>query len=517
MLPTYTGIIMLVVAAICQDLTIRNLHHDVILMHKTSRCRIQIGNTRIIHPINLTDIEITINHLTNLVHNKNNNNYVLSVIGKHKIRELYTNLLQIKPLTHHRIRRWDTIGTTWKWIAGNPDAQDLRIINGTLNELIEENNTQYRVNAQIGQRIEELTNKINQIIEKTQSNQILLNEIDMITTILNIDIVNRILIGIQEAILFSKVHIANTRILSMKEINLIKTMLNNQGVQIELPDEALSFVTPKIVTSKDTLLYILHVPQLETEESTIIRIFPLTNNNLSIKDYPSFIIKHGKQLWTTSKPEEYVQLTTFIRSYEDSCIYPLIMGTKTDCTTTTDNTTSVQLITNNKLLITNAFNTQLKSNCGPDDRNLSGNFVVSFSNCTVNFLQQNFTSAEIIDESNTIQGALHNLIVDNHPSHSHDIATISNRTLSNRKQLTKVSLQQESIEIWKWSLLGGISLSTSLIIITFVIIIFHLRQTIHRITRRITRRRKSPSKPQGKDNEPSVEDATSSPPGGVTV
>uniref|UniRef100_A0A1W7R678 Retrovirus-related env polyprotein from transposon gypsy n=1 Tax=Aedes albopictus TaxID=7160 RepID=A0A1W7R678_AEDAL len=517
MLATLVGIIVLASTMMCQELSIRNLHQDSILMQQLGPCKIQIGNIRIIHPINLTDLELTINQLTNLVYNRNNNNNVLTEISKHKIRELYTNLLQIKPRTHYRRKRWDVIGTTWKWIAGSPDAQDLRIINGTLNELINENNNQYKVNEQISQRIGELTKVINQIVERTQSNQILLNDIDIITTILNIDIINRILTGIQEAILFSKAHITNSKVLSMKEINIIKTMLNNQGVQVDLPDEALNFVTPKIATSKDTLLYIIHVPQLETDESMIIRIFPLTINNSIIEDYPTFVIKHGKQLWTTSKPEDYVQLSTFIRKYEDLCILPLIRGTTTHCNTKVDNETTMQLITNNKLLITNAHNNELSSDCGPDNRKLSGNFIVSFSNCTINFMQKKFTSTEIIDESDTIQGALHNLIVNNHPSFKNDIATINNITLLNRNQLAKVFLQQQSIDIWKWSLLGGMSLSTTLVVIAFIIITFHLRESIHRIARKITKRRKPKAVPRRKDNEPSVEDATSLPPGRVTA
>lgn len=513
----YLLIISTIHGMLCQELMIKNLHHDVILMQRVNPCKIQTGNVRIIHPINLTDIEITINQLTNLVHTKTTNNNILTEISKHKIRELYTNLLQIKPRIHHRTRRWDIIGTTWKWIAGSPDAQDLRIINGTLNDLIKENNMQYKVNEQVGQRIQQLTNVINQIIEKTHSNQLLLNEIDMITTILNIDIINKILVGIQEAILFSKVRITNSGILSIKEINLVKTMLSNQGVQVELPDEALNFVTPKIATSRDTLLYILHVPQLEVEESTIIRIYPLINNNLIIKDFPIFVIKQGRRLWTTSRPEDYVQLSSYIRRYDDSCIFPLIMGTESHCITEFNNETSAQLIASNKLLVTNAFNNHLSSDCGPDNRNLTGNFVVSFSNCTINFSQKNYTSAEIINESDTIQGALHNLLVSNHPSNNHDIGTINNRSLFNRKQLSEVLLQQGSTEVWKWSLLGGLSLSTTVLIISFVIIIVHLKQSIHRVSRKITKRRKPKAEPQEKDEEPSAEDATFSPPGGITV
>ncbi|XP_062540989.1 uncharacterized protein LOC134209024 [Armigeres subalbatus] len=202
MLFRYFGTIFLLLEISCHELTIRNLHKDLLLMQKRTPCRIQTGNIRILHPINLTEIEFTINQLTNLVYHKRMNNNALIEISKYKIRDLYSNFLQIKPSSHKRTKRWDIIGTTWKWIAGSPDAQDLRIIDKSLHQLTNENNHQVKVNHQIGKRISELTTTINQIIEKQQINKIILDELDIVTTILKIDTLNKILISIQEAILF---------------------------------------------------------------------------------------------------------------------------------------------------------------------------------------------------------------------------------------------------------------------------------------------------------------------------
>lgn len=185
-------------------------------MQKIGPCKIQTGNIRIKHPINLTDLEIPINQLTNLIYQKQKNNNVLNQVGKHKIRELYSNFLQIKPITNKRTKRWDITGTTWKWIAGNPDAQDLRIIDKSLNQLVSENNHQVKIDTQIGNSISELTSAINQIIGKQHINQIILDEIDVITTILNIDTINKILFNIQEAKIFSKMHVTNSKMLSSK-------------------------------------------------------------------------------------------------------------------------------------------------------------------------------------------------------------------------------------------------------------------------------------------------------------
>ena len=67
--------------ACAQDLAIRNLYDEPILMQQTSICRIQTENIRIVHPTNLTEIEITINQLTNIVYHKQKNNNVFIEIS----------------------------------------------------------------------------------------------------------------------------------------------------------------------------------------------------------------------------------------------------------------------------------------------------------------------------------------------------------------------------------------------------------------------------------------------------
>lgn len=486
----FIGIITMFTNIQSQELSIRNLHKDLILVQKIGSCRIQTGNIRIIHPINLTDLEITINQLTYLVYQKGKNNHVLNQIGKHKIRELYSNFLQIRPTTHKRIKRWDIIGKAWKWIAGSPDAEDLRIIDQNLNQLINENNHQVKINTQIGNSISELTTAINQVIEKQHTNQLILDEIDVITTILNIDTINQILINIQEAILFSKMHVTNSKMLSSKEIHLIKTILYNQGVQTEIPEEALNLVTPKIATSENDLLYILHVPELMSEESEIIRIYPVIQNDTIIKDYPQLVIKQNKHLFTTTKPENYVQLNTYIKEFKDSCIQPLIMGNHPNCLMERNKETSAKLISDNQVLITNSKNHELRSDCGPSNRHLFGSFVIAFSNCTITYMDQIFTSKERISEIRTVQGALHDLIINQQISENHDVAKIEKVALLNRNNLDKVSLQQESNLKWIWSLVGGTSLSTMLLIFILFLIYFHLK-TIQRKASRKSKHQKT--------------------------
>ncbi|XP_055623440.1 uncharacterized protein LOC129766864 [Toxorhynchites rutilus septentrionalis] len=327
----------------------------------------------------------------------------LGDVVKLKVKKLYNNFLQIKPLQHHRLRRWDTLGATWKWIAGSPDAQDLRIINSTLNELITQNNQQFEVNNHINERISYLTGTINRIIEKMKTNELLTNEITSIITIINIDIINKLLEDIQEAIILSKTSISTNKILSIQEISFIKSLLQNQGVTIDLPDDAFQHVIPKFAVSQGTLLYILHVPRLDNKTSSVIQLHPLVHRNQIINNYPEHVVKIGNTLYATSNPQQFVQKAAYLKAINDACIYPLIFGT---------------------LLIQNAKDNLLRSNCGPDDRTLVGNFLITFSNCTINLNNQSFQNNEVVHEMDVIHGALHNVRTTWNKHHYFDISTI---------------------------------------------------------------------------------------------
>ncbi|XP_062533793.1 uncharacterized protein LOC134202822 [Armigeres subalbatus] len=337
-----------------------------------------------------------------------------------------------------------------------------------MNELITQNNQQVHINSRINTRISELTSSINKIINSMKTNE-LANEISAIITIINIDIINKLLEDIQDAIILSKTATIANRVLSIQEISFIKSLLQNQGVNIDVPDEALQHVTPKFAATQHTLLYILHVPQLDNVTSSVIRIHPIVHKNQIIYDYPEYVVKSENSLYTTSEPFEFVQKAKYLKEMHDTCIYPLVFGKQSICNSTFYNRTSQLLVTENTLLVQNAKNHTLSSNCGPDDRTLEGNFLISFGNCSITFNNHSFQNNEIIQEATVIYGALHNIKTSwNYHQHL-DIFTLSNETLETRDKLQHVYLEQYSLKLKFWTLTGG--LSSIYIIISIIIFI----------------------------------------------
>lgn len=452
-----------------QRLSIKNLQEDPLLVVHEKPCKIQIGTLKIVHPMNMTIIENTIEALTSISHLKLKTNPLINIV-KIKIQQLYTTFYGLKP-RKHRSKRWDVIGTGFKFIAGTPDAQDLRLINYTMNELIGQNNEQVKTNMQLNERITHITDTINKIIENSHENKIISDEIETIITIINIDNINRLLDSIQDAVILSKSSLVSNKILSLRELNTIRTLLQDQGVEVNFADEALQFVIPKLALKDDVLLYILNVPQLENTTSNLLRIYPLTTNNRILHQYPTHIVQRGNNLYTTSKPEDFVQKSSFLNELQDECLVPLIHGKKATCNYVEQYETTQKLITENSILISNAKHQILKSNCGPDNRTLNGNFLISFANCTLEFNNQSFQNSELVSEVHTFERAFHNLKIEWKEHKTYDLEKISNTAVSNRQKLNHAYLRQDSLHFKLWTTFGGFSLFTILGFVTVGIFI----------------------------------------------
>lgn len=451
-------------------LNIIHLTNDPIVQIRERNCKIQTGSIKIIHPINLARIEETAELVTNAFYNKLTHTNPLQEVIKYRIKKLYSTLYGLKPHQTRRHRRWNSIGTAWKWIAGSPDAQDLAIINSTINEIIDQNNFQFRINNNIDSRITQLTQAVNEIAGSLNKEKDRLDTLEAITTMLNINVIIELLDNIQEAVTLTKISVTNNKVLSTREVNVIKTTLQDQGVEISYPDEALQFVTPKIAVKNGDLLYILHVPQLENYTSSVVRIYPLIIDNQIIKFYPNHIIRHGSQLYTTDRPGDFVQKSSDIKEIIDECIRHIIFGKQSRCISIFKNDTTQQLVDENTIIVSNAKNHVLETNCGPDDRTITGNFIIKFVNCTISFNGQTFQSSETTVNTEFLPGAFHNTLIHWNQQNPLDIEEISNVAIINRQKLDHVYLRQNSLHFKLWTTFGGFSVSTTLCLIIIILL-----------------------------------------------
>lgn len=466
-----------------ENLEIRNLNNDPLLLLKINDCKLQIGYIKIIHPINITNLENNV-YLFSKLARQIDRDLPISNLILQKSRELVNNLHQLKPMRPRRTKRWDTLGTAWKWIAGSPDADDLKIINTTLDELITENNHQTRINNIINTRIDEMATTVNRLIEgQALQNKILLKELDAVTLLLFMDTTNSILEDLEDTILRTRIELANSKLLSLKEILTIETLLNEQGIQTNFPEEALNYAKPKIATRGDLLLYILQIPKVKGN-CEIIRIFPLTIQNTVITDLPPYVVRSENDLFSTTEPGSTIQQDTFLEPLKDNCSLHIVLGRESHCNATFDDTTRFELIANNKILINNAKGSQMKSNCGPHNRTLDGNFIITFYNCSVQVGDHLFTSEELASNAKELQGAFPSLAIKWNIAQQHSIPRIQDQTIHNRKQLEHIKLKQFEHRNLLLGAFGGLSTTMVIFIIITITCIFRKRVVIRIGTRK---------------------------------
>nr|XP_019561998.2 uncharacterized protein LOC109430388 [Aedes albopictus] len=460
-----------------QFLEIKNLSNDPVLLLKLNDCKLQTGVIKIVHPINLTNLENNVYLFTKLARQIDRDIPISSLILQ-KSRELVNNLHQLKPTKPRRTKRWDQLGTAWKWMAGSPDAEDLRIINSTMDELISQNNQQIKINNFINNRIDGIMATVNKLIEQQSTeNKILREEMDAITLLLYMDTTNSILEQLEDTILRTKIDLPNSKLLSLKEILTMESLLNEQGIKTEFPEEALNYATPKIAAKGDLLLYILQIPKVNGNCETI-QIVPLIVQASIITDLPSFVVKSGNNLYRTMKPDSIIQHEAFLEPLRHNCSLHVILGKESQCNATFDDSTRIVLISNNKILINNAKESQMSSNCGPHNRTLNGNFITTFFNCSVQIDEKIFTSEDIESNITEIQGAFPNLAIKWNIAQHHDIPHIHDQTILNRKQLEDIKLRQFEHKTLLIATFGGLSTAMVIIIVLTATCLFRKRVVI---------------------------------------
>lgn len=98
--------------------------------------------------------------------NSDLNNSLFDQVIRKKINKIHLTFNRIVP--QNRFKRWESLGRAWKYVSGSPDADDLKVINSTINSLVTENNNQIHINNVFEKRMRNLTRTFNLLIDNEQ-------------------------------------------------------------------------------------------------------------------------------------------------------------------------------------------------------------------------------------------------------------------------------------------------------------------------------------------------------------
>lgn len=124
------------------------------------------------------------------------------------------------------------------------------------------------------------------------------------------------------------------------------------------------------------------------------------------------------------------------------------------------------MISEDKILISEVEPTTLTSNCGPDNRTLDGNFLISFSNCSIWIKNTTFTNSELTVNTPEIFGAFPGLQINRSVLQQHNLSFITSQMFENRRKIEHIQFKQYRNNTWIFSIFGGISSTLA----TFIII-----------------------------------------------
>lgn len=184
----------------------------------------------------------------------------------------------------------------------------------------------------------------------------------------------------------------------------------------------------------------------------------------------------------THYPEKTIQKESDLSTMNDDCIHAILKGAVSHCKTIENHDITIKQVSRNKILINNSKQSYIGSNCGPHNRSLTGNYLITFHNCTVVINNKVYAPEEVIDNiTYDFQGAFPNLKINWSFTEHYNISTLKNSTEFNREHMELMKLEQSQHKSWIITLAGGLSTTTLTIIGIFLYVCLRRRKLIIKI------------------------------------
>lgn len=451
---------------------LHDLNKNPIAVITLGEAKIKTGYMRIIQPIDLFKIYEIIMNFDNLVKNNTYNHQLYRLLNARN-NLLYQTYLKLIPL-QHRTKRWDNFGRIIKWIAGTPDADDLRIINDTMNNLIENNNQQIIFNEALNSRISQLNQVTTELLQlDLKSKQRHVIEINLLTILLNIDAVQHQIEVLEDAILLAKNGIPSSRILSMKDFFKLKTFLQRQHIHVSSYEDLLTKATAQIALNNTHVMYMLKVPQISTEVYEYEYVSPLIQNQSRIYVESNYYISNKSHIFEISDQckedlEYYLCDSEFIKP-SNPCINNLIQLQHANCTYEKVYSSGIIKRINDATILLNNVNLTLKSNCNNNTQVLEGSYLIQFDQCDLYLDNHQFSNYFMEMSSKSFRPTTGLTALETHIIEKPTLEYLGNLTLKHRSLLQHVYLENNSVK-WKLTMFGTISISTTVLFASIILI-----------------------------------------------
>lgn len=457
------------------NFVIYDLTKNPLAIVSLGKAQVKSGHLRAYYPFNIQQIEeIIVKNYEDL--STNIDSGPLYNIINMKLKTLYETLCKIKPQVV-REKRWDNIGTVWKWIAGNPDAEDLRMINATLNSLIVQNNHQVLINEGINQRLKDVTNIANNVLtlehERFKQRSI---ELQHLIIISNLDSLQNHLENIEEAILLAKHGIPSSKILTLSELEEMTTFLSRHNIFVSSPEQMLAKSIAQVSMNMTYIVYMLKYPQTSKYIFEYNYVDSIINKGKRILLKQNYFVRNQTHIFESSQPCNQEDADLYICEsmnlhQTSECIRKIIQGSHSDCIFEKVYSNGIiKRIDETNILINNAI-AEVSSNCSNMNQLLQGSFLIQFGKCSIYINGEEFANSETTIPVKSYHSTLGLIAAEVEVIDEPPAEYLKNLTLEHREHLRTINLQNNSLS-WKINLFGSLSGIMFIVILAIVILCF---------------------------------------------
>lgn len=359
--------------------------------------KLQTGTFRLIHVIDLESYEHILNNIESKTETINRNNPIYPFLI-HEIAIIKNHINRLRPKIRNK-RSIDIIGKTWKWIAGNPDHEDLIVLTDKINNILINNNKQVIINKLALGRINKISNITNHVIRIVKEGLTVTDELPL-NIKFQLEILKEEIINIQYAMHWAKAGLINSFLLDDKEINIVNEIFEKNKMPYINIEEAIEFSSLKIAVSNSSIIYIISIPMSQDTLCNILLIKPIRMKNIINKiDFQNVIKCNNNKIYgITKKCNNYNNINicndnNIIELRDNDCITTLLRSQQPSCNRITNlHIPSVEEISTG-ILFLNQYNGTIRID--NDTRNIIGTFVVNFSNITITIENKTFSTKEI--------------------------------------------------------------------------------------------------------------------------
>lgn len=368
----------------------------------------------------------------------------------------------------------------WKWIAGSPDADDLRALNASMNDLIDGNNAQIKINSALNNKMEQSIDAINSMMHLHQSN---LNKIQLefsiINMIITIDTLKKHLEEIQEAIIKARVNLIHESLVTDKEQFFIINELVNEGIQFNEKAEAFKYMDAKVATNKDTLFYIISIPKLSKTVYDVVRIIPLIKSNHKIKiSGELYMISATETLLIKDDKFKYINKFTDIKNVtSDGCISKIIKGQHGNCQMQFIHDHERLIQVNPTMILINDANVTFENTCGASNRTFIGNYLIKFKNCSIIIDGYQFSNEKITFEETPLFLPIQNLAINTSKIFKEfNLTELTEFHFETRQKIKHLTLENENLtqehKSTRLTLIIGFGGTTTIMIVGLIVLVY---------------------------------------------